>query len=277
MQAEVAKRHLNSRMQTLKILSFQDTPYSTDINKNLSVVEATATAASILGVDVLVFPELYVTGYNIGNQVAALAEPINGYICSKLKRIAVEKSVAIVIGFPERDSDNIFNSAIAIDKYGNIVGHHRKIFLFGETEKSLFTPGEHLAVFELNGIQCGITICYDIEFPEAIRTLARQGAEIIFNPTANMHPYVEVPKTLARARALENGVTVVYANLCGSEGDIHYTGLSAIIAPDGVDLARAGSLPTLLIAEIPTIKTEAMQNIRSTQLKDLHESKFHPF
>lgn len=81
-------------------------------------------------------------------------------------------------------------------------------------------------------------------------TLARQGVEIVFNPTANMEPYFEEPKTLARARALENGVFVIYANLSGEENGLQYTGLSAIIGPDGLDLARAGKKAATIMADI---------------------------
>ena len=258
----------------LKILSYQGTPYSTDIKKNLDVVEETALAASTLNIDVLVFPELFVTGYNIGEQVKVLAQPLDGEICRTLQRIASQKSVSIIIGFPERGGDSIFNSAIAIDKHGQIVGHHRKVFLFGDQEKALFAPGGNFTTFNINGYQCGISICYDIEFPEAIRELAKKGAQIIFNPTANMFPYVEIPKTLARARALENGVVVVYSNLCGEENGLRYTGLSAIISPEGIDLARAGEEPAILISDIPKNVKKNIKNIYSTQLLDLAASKF---
>jgi len=255
----------------LKILCYQGTPSACAINKNLAVVESTAKAAAALAVDVLVFPELFVTGYNIGEQIRGLAQPLDGEVCLTLQRIAAEQSVAIVIGFPERDGGNIFNSAIAINRDGNIVGHHRKVFLFGDQEKALFTAGECFSIFELDGYQCGISICYDIEFPESTRDMAKQGAEVVFNPTANMSPYTAVPKTLARARALENGVAVVYANLCGTEADLHYTGLSAIISSEGIDLARAGDLPAILVSELPKqIKKERL----STQLADLKASRF---
>ncbi len=85
-----------------------------------------------------------------------------------------------------------------------------------------------------------MAICYDIEFPEFARELKRRGADVIVVPTANMEPYFEVPNTFIRARALENGIFVVYANYCGTEGDLKYTGLSGVTGPDGIDLARAG-------------------------------------
>lgn len=255
----------------MKILCYQGTPSASDIDKNLAVVESTAKAAVALGVDTLVFPELFVTGYNIGERISDLAQPLSGSLCTTLQRIAVQQSVAIVIGFPERDGELLFNSAIAINKLGKIVGHHRKVFLFGDQEKDLFVAGDHFSVFELDGYRCGLSICYDIEFPESTRAMAKQGAEVVFNPTANMYPHTAVPKTLARARALENGVTVVYANLCGKEADLHYTGLSAIISPEGVDLARAGDQPAILVSELPrNIKKGTL----STQLTDLKQSPF---
>lgn len=234
----------------MKVLSYQDTPYSGDINKNLETIARTAKGAKYFDVDVLVFPELFVTGYNIDQLIPVQAEPVNGSSITTIRRIAQQFDIAIIVGFPEKEQTDIFNSAVAVDATGCIVGHHRKVYLFGDKEKEIFKPGEQFTSFELNGCRCGMTICYDIEFPESVRTLARQEVKIVFNPTANMLPYVEVPKTLARARALENGVSVVYANLSGEENGLEYTGLSAIIGPDGLDLARAGKGPAVIMADI---------------------------
>ena len=260
----------------MKILSYQGTPQSADISLNLKTVETTMLAAKTLSVDVVVFPELFVTGYNIGAEIKILAQSLDGEICQTLQRIAKREGVGLVIGWPEREGENIFNSAIAIDKSGQIVGHHRKVFLFGDEEKALFTPGNDFFVFSLDGEQCGLSICYDIEFPESIRTLAKKGARVIFNPTANMYPYTEVPKTLARARALENNVVVVYSNLCGQENGLRYTGLSAIISSEGVDLARAGCEQAIIVADISASLSSNTTPIGATQLMDLKASKFKP-
>ena len=258
----------------MKILCYQGTPYSGDVDVNLNTIETTAKAASLLNVDVLVFPECFITGYNIGRQVLELAQELSGNAIKALQKIAMESAVSIVTGFPEREGEQVFNSAIAINSKGKIVGHHRKVFLFGGEEKEVFSAGENFNVFELNGYQCGLSICYDIEFPESTRDLAKQGAQLIFNPTANMQPYIEVPKTLARARALENNVTVVYANLCGEENGLHYTGQSAVISPNGIDLARAGDRDALLIADISDCLNDNAENTMSTQLIDLKNSKY---
>ncbi len=259
----------------MKILSYQGSAAPGNIEANLQTIKQTAIAAQALNVDVIVFPELFVSGYNIGNQVKALAQPVDGEITQALASIARTYHLAVICGFPECEENLIFNSAIAINRDGKIVGHHRKVFLFGDQEKAIFTAGDKFEAFELNNVKCGMTICYDIEFPETIRDLAKQEAKIIFNPTANMQPYIEVPLTLARARALENGVVVVYTNLCGEENGLEYTGLSAIIGPNGTDIARAGSTPTMLVSTIEPELISAKNNPYSTQLGDLYSSSYY--
>ncbi|WP_243694223.1 carbon-nitrogen hydrolase family protein [Vibrio viridaestus] len=255
-------------------MSYQGTPHSGDVASNIALIQQTVIGAKHLGCDVVVFPELFITGYNIDRHVIALAETIDGPMISQIKRIAMGAGIAIVIGFPESDNEKIYNSAVVINSNGDLVGHHRKVFLFGDKEKSLFTPGDTFTTFNLNGYCCGMSICYDIEFPEPIRILANKGAHIVFNPTANMEPYHEVPKTLARARALENGVCIVYANLSGVEDGLKYTGLSAIIGPDGLDIARAGRSSAVIVADVSEILLMNKHNPTSTQSHDLAQVQF---
>jgi predicted amidohydrolase len=161
----------------------------------------------------------------------------------------------------------VYNSAALIDRKGHLVAVYRKVQLFGALEASYFTPGDQYVVTSVGGLTIGLAICYDIEFPEFSRALRRRGVELVLVPTANMAPYWEVPKTLVRARALENGISVAYANHSGCEGALHFTGLSGIAGPDGIDLARAGpNGEVLLVADIPT---DMRPDTLSTQLSDL--------
>jgi predicted amidohydrolase len=89
-----------------------------------------------------------------------------------------------------------------------------------------------------------------VEFPEAVRALAMAGAELVAVPTALIEPFDIVSRTLVPARAFENQVYVAYAGMCGREGNLGYCGLSCIVGPDGRDLARAGTDPALLCADI---------------------------
>ena len=110
-------------------------------------------------------------------------------------------------------------------------------------------------------MKIGILICYDVEFPEAARTLTLAGAELIAVPTAIMQPFCHTCQLLVPARAYENQVFVVYANRCGQEGDLTYCGLSCIVGPDGKDRARAGIDEGLLVADIDTAEMTTSRKI----------------
>lgn len=256
----------------MKVLIYQSTPAFGDVATNLATIESYCLSAQLLKIDVAVFPELFMTGYNIGDQVEVLAEEIDGPLVSGLQKIAIKCGVAIITGFAERRGKELYNSAIVIDTYGQIIAHHHKVFLFGAREKHTYRAGTEFPVFKLAGRSCGLAICYDIEFPEVTRHLKRRGAEIVFVPTANMEPYFEVPTTLVRARALENGVAIVYANMCGMEGQQRYTGLSGVAMPDGKDLVRAGHDSCVLICDIEPGLTRNEQLPYSRQLDDLSAS-----
>jgi 5-aminopentanamidase len=235
-----------------RIAVYQGSAVQRDKAANLQQIHRAAAAAGAMGADVLVLPELFLTGYNIGQVVHELAESRDGPSLAAIRQTAQQSGCALCVGFPEREGDKVFNSAALIDSRGEQICVYRKTHLFGERETALFSRGEELAVATLAGRHVGLAICHDIEIPEVARELKRRGAEAVLVPTANMEPYAEVPTTLVRARALENAVTVAYANHCGSENGMQFTGLSGIIGPDGLDLARAGvNTEVLLVAELP--------------------------
>ena len=248
----------------------QALPKSGDKQANLRTVDHYTSVAAATGAEFICFPELFLTGYNLGLSLHDLAEPVDGPSVCQLTDIAKRHGVGLIVGMPERDGKRVFNSAVAVDGQGRVVGVGRKLQLFGSVEPGVFTPGDSLTIVTMGQIRIGLMICYDVEFPELARSLARSGAEIICVPTANMHPYMEVPTTLVRARALENGIPFVYANLCGREGDLTYTGLSGIVGFDGLDRARAGIAGEgYFHASFDTLMGPANHPLRSTQLRDL--------
>src|SRR5699024_5866281 len=113
------------------------------------------------------------------------------------------------------------------------------------------------------GWKIGAAICYDIEFPETARMLALQGVDLICVPTANMVGFDSVSEILLPARGLENQVYVVYANLCGSDEEYQYNGLSVIIGPNGKTLASAERKETILYAELDQEVLEASRQENS--------------
>jgi 5-aminopentanamidase len=233
----------------MRVLVNQSLPVFGNAKANLATIERDCGSARSFGLDVAVFPELFLTGYNIGEKVNDLAEEVGGMSVSRLREIAADNGVAIVTGFAERRGTELFNSAIAISAQGQIRGHHNKVFLFGAREKQAYSAGSSFPVFELAGRACGLAICYDIEFPEVTRDLKKRGAEVVFVPTANM----------------------VYANLSGTESNQTYTGLSAVVLPDGKDLARAGRDSCVLICDLEPGLTRNANRPSSRQVQDLDE------
>jgi predicted amidohydrolase len=136
---------------------------------------------------------------------------------------------------------------------GVVRGRHRKVHLFGNLDRTLFAANsEPPAAFDFDGSRVGMLICYDVEFPEAVRSLAVDGARAVFVPTANMAGCEEVQDILVRARACENSCGVVYANYCGADDLFTYNGLSMICGPRGEVLAQADAKgEELIVADLP--------------------------
>ncbi len=241
---------------TIKIALSQSASTPGDVSANLALLAEVAQNAANQSADFLILPELFLTGYNIGDQAWSLAEPVDGPSLNTAAKIAQACQLTILLGYSEVSDGQFYNSAALINAAGQLVANYRKIHLYGPEERRLFVPGDQWLLHPVAGVNVGVLICYDVEFPEAVRTLAQQGAELIAVPTALSTPSPEVPtalavaKTLIPARALENQVFVAYVNHAGAERDMTYCGLSCLASPDGSELARAGAEATLLIAEI---------------------------
>ena len=237
----------------MRIAIYQCEPRPAQVDRNLERLARIAKHASTEGVALLVCPEMYLTGYNIGiDAVRQLAEPSDGASAHAVAEMTRENSVAIVYGYPERGSeDAIFNSAQLFNAKGTPLANYRKTHLFGDLDNSMFCASDaDSAVVELGGWRVGMLICYDVEFPENTRKLALRGTDLIVAPTANMVPFEVVANTIVPARAYENQVYVAYANYCGHENGLEYCGLSCVAAPDGSDAARAGRKEELIICEL---------------------------
>ncbi|MEE6170296.1 MULTISPECIES: carbon-nitrogen hydrolase family protein [unclassified Mycolicibacterium] len=240
---------------SIRLAAVQCTSIIGDVQANLDRLAGTVHAAAARGAELVVFPEMYVTGYNIGeSDVKALAEPPDGPAMQIVRDTARDTAVHVCVGYPERDVDGqIYNSALICDPKGRIVLNYRKSHLFGAAEKKAFAaPDRQLPLVRVNGTAIGLLICYDLEFPENARALAQAGADVIVVPTANMEPFRAVCEIIVPARAYENQLYVAYANYCGDDDGLPYCGASSIVDPDGTFLARAGDKPKLVFADVDT-------------------------
>ncbi|MCG7207964.1 carbon-nitrogen hydrolase family protein [Streptomyces arenae] len=222
--------------------------------ENLKVLDEAAGRAAAAGAALLVAPEMFLTGYAIGDDIARLAEPADGDSAEAIAGLAHRHGLAVVYGYPERDGERVHNSAQLVSADGSRLANYRKSHLFGGFEADHFTPGDQPVVqAELNGLTVGIMICYDVEFPELVRAHALAGTDVLLVPTANMHPFQLVAESMVQVRAWENQMYVAYANRVGHEGEFEFFGLSTLAGPDGVARARAGHGEELVVADVDPV------------------------
>jgi len=248
--------------QRLTIALHQHVPTPMDIPTSLVRIDQQAGIAASQGADLLIVPEASLTGYNIApDDAGEIALPAQGDVLGQVAESAARHRIAIAIPHIERDHDTLYNAVQLIDDEGNTLVRYRKTHLWGDLDRSLFAPGEDLApVIGWRGWRIGLLICYDVEFPEAVRRLALEGADLVLVPTALMKPYTFVADHMVRVRAAENGVFIAYANYCGSENGLDYTGHSAVIGPAGDLLAQAAETPVLLQAELDQVAIVSARN-----------------
>lgn len=203
--------------------------------------------------DLLVLPELFNSGYLFCSlrELHALAETVpDGMTSRTLIQLARDHHVFIVAGLPERHGMHYYNSAILVGPNG-FIGCYRKIHLF-DTEKTFFSPGDKgFAVYDIGMAKIGIMICFDWIFPEAARTLALKGADIICHPSNLVLPWCQ--KAML-TRSLENAVYSITANRIGTEQNegkvLTFTGQSQIVSPKGELLASAAHDERIMTVDI---------------------------
>jgi predicted amidohydrolase len=188
--------------------------------------------------ELLVVPELYLSGYQL-SEVEPLAVELDGPEVDRLRNVAGDADLALIAGVAEKTAGGIANSALCIDRSGELAGVYRKTHLFG-AENDVYTPGDRLSVVSLCGRRVGVMICFDLEFPEVARTLAARGADMMVTVSANSPPFEADHDLFARARALESGLPHVYVNRVGVEDGLSFCGGSLAVDPDARVLAEAG-------------------------------------
>ncbi len=236
--------------ETLSLGLVQHAGSPDGIAGNLAVVERAAESAQADGTDLLVFPECFLTGYFREDGIADLAAEIDDGVIGRLEETAARTGVALVTGSYERRDNGVSNTAFCVTPDAGCIARHRKRALYGPWEQRSFVPGSGPVLFDYRGFRIGLLICYDVEFPELTRELARQGADLVIVPTALMQPYEYIAEILVPARAIENQFFVAYANRTGNESAFHYVGKSRICGPSGVLCSAGSDDETMIRADI---------------------------
>lgn len=211
------------------------------------------------GSHIVTLPELWTTGYSL-KIIDKVAEPLNGPTIMQLSNIASNHGIYIIGSFIERKDNKFYNTAPLIGPNG-IIGVYKKIHLFKLMNEDLyFTPGDSFDVYQTNFGKIGIVICYDIRFPELIRSITLKGAKILFVVAEWPHPRMHHWRYLLMARAIENQIFVVATNRVGSDENNKFFGHSMIIDPMGEVLIESGEVETILTSDI---ELDEVDNVRS--------------
>ncbi len=185
-------------------------------------------------VDMIVFPELSVTGYEGGQRFAQMAQRVPGAASNILGQHASEFGVYVLVGMAvkEKVETVLYNSAVLIGPDGAPAGEYRKLHLQAE-ERLVFRPGYKLAPVETEFGVIGIMLGWDLAFPEVARNLVLDGAEVLLLPAAWESRNMAMWRTLLVARAYENDIFIAAANRIGEEPSYTFAGESAILGPSG--------------------------------------------
>lgn len=237
--------------------------------ENLKKIERNLTNAKCQGADLVVFPELALTGYCVQDQIHSLAETIPGHSTNAVEEMARRVGMYVVFGMPEINDKTrgIYNTAVLIGPEG-LVGKYRKMHIPDSTEERHFHPGSEASVFDTNVGKLGLIICYDVFFPEVSRLTRLKGAELIVcvsaSPKCDEGSPIESQtflETLVTARAIENTAFVAYVNLTGEDEGMQFWGGSKLVGPNGRILARAKyDDEDLLVGEVDYADIQSVQD-----------------
>lgn len=221
-------------------------------------------------VDLVLLPELWNVGFFSFQEYREQAETLSGKTLTRLSIMAKKIHAYIFTGsFVEKRDGNYYNTCALIDRQGKVIGNYSKMHLFGygSAEREILSPGKNITVVDTEFGKIGLSICYDIRFPELYRKMVDKGAELIINCAAWPYPRVENWTTLNIARAIENQSYFLSCVCAGTSQGKDFIGRSMVIDPWGTVVSSAGERETVMITEI---HPEQIAKIRNdfTPLKD---------
>lgn len=228
--------------------------------ENLAVVARMTAESARRGSDVVVFPELWSTGYDLANG-ARYATGTDAGIFAEVARLAREHNICILGScLSDLGEGRIGNTAVFFNKNGENIGTYSKTHLFRLMDEDQYlAAGDRRTMVETEWGKMGLAICYDLRFPELFRAYALTGAKLVFLPSEWPHPRLAHWRTLLKARAIENQFFVVACNRVGTTNGTSFFGHSAIVDPWGELVVEAGESEMLVTA---VIDLDAVDEVR---------------
>ncbi|NJK78441.1 MAG: carbon-nitrogen family hydrolase [Chloroflexaceae bacterium] len=234
---------------------------------NLDTARTLVATAAARGANLIVLPELWSTGYDLG-RAAALADVPGEGMYADLAALAREQGIAIIGSTLAHHPDRPTNHATCYDATGQLLASYDKIHLFGLMhEDAYLQAGTRQGLFDAPWGRSALAICYDLRFPELFRSYAVQGAAIIFVPAEWPTPRIEHWRTLVRARAIENQCFMVAVNRVGRDHTNQFGGHSLVVDPWGTVLVEGDDTAALLFAQLDLATVEEVRS-QMTTLRD---------
>ncbi len=248
----------------MKVAAAQISCVLGDIDANMRKVREFVALAKKSRAELIVFPEMIDTGYSMPTIQKQAKNWRDGAVL-QIKEIAKENSIAIVAGISDREGDAIFNAQVLVNAKGEVVAKYRKTHLVTAApldERVCLSPGSKFVIAKIDPssetaspartFNVGLSICYDLRFPEMARTLVvKHGANVVVNSSAWPVVRAEHLRILALARAVENQSYFIIANRVGTDDGVTFCGGSLIVDPSGKILAAASpDREELIAAEI---------------------------
>ncbi len=239
------------------------------ISSNLDRMAGWIKEAKRKDAAIICFPEMNITGYVINKNAEELAEPVPGPITGNLLNLAADENIVILAGMLEMgEDDRIFASHLAVKPDG-VLGVYRKLHI-APPERTIFTPGNKIPLFETDGVKFGIQLCYDAHFPELSAHMALKGTDIIFIPHASPRgtPDEKFRSWMRHlpARAYDNSIFVIACNQSGkNEKGLNFPGISVIIGPSGEIIEKDSSGKEGII--IADLKADDLARIRNHRMR----------
>ncbi|HEX7552060.1 MAG TPA: nitrilase-related carbon-nitrogen hydrolase [Geothrix sp.] len=244
----------------------QDTVWQNPVS-NLTRAREFVGQAARAGARVAVFPELFTLGFTMAPE--PFAEALPGPTSEALSALSREFGLYLVGSVVETHAPHPRNAAFVTAPDGSLIATYRKLHPFSYGEENLhYSGGTECPVFEIDGIPCGLQICYDLRFPEPFRVLAAKGAEVVFVPANWPARRISAWSTLLAARAIENQLAICGVNRVGRDAlGLDYPGRSAIHDCFGEVVAAGDATEGLVIGDIDLAQLRAWRE-RFPALKD---------
>lgn len=245
----------------MKVAAVQMSGIPGHLEANLDAIAARARAGAEAGFRLLLFPEISDLGYDMPS--IAMHGPASWpRVRERLLGLSAECGVCLVCGVCLPGEDGLFNAQVAFGPRGSILAEYRKVHLFrgGDADETgVFVPGRKLVAFDYEGVRFGMSVCYDLRFPELFRALALAGCHCLLLSSAWPRARIGVWQPLCVARAVENQCFLLGANRVGEQGAFSFGGRSLFVTPTGEAAVADGHDETLVPGDVDPQEVRAMR------------------